>query len=111
MKDAVLVVRRAEISHSCMQLASDPLRERGGQSGFADAGLARDQCHSTFARFRLIPPTQENLDLLIAPHKWRRPGTQGLEATYNPAFAGYAPRPLRFTKSGERSWPKILNFE
>jgi hypothetical protein len=47
------MLRRAKIAQARVRLGGEALHECGGQSRFADAGLAGDEHHLAFAAFRL----------------------------------------------------------
>ena len=70
---AVLVVRRAEIAQTGMGLGSDVLGKRGREPRLADARLARDQHHPSFAALCLCPAPDEQLDFLVTPDERRLP--------------------------------------
>ena len=71
---AVLVVGRAEILQGGVALPRQPRHQPGGDAGFADAGLAREQDHAPFAALGLLPAVQEQFDLLLAPDQRRGVG-------------------------------------
>src|SRR5262249_54138151 len=77
---AVLMVRRGEKSQPGVRLAFKAQSERLGQSRFADPRLCGDQDDLTPPGFRLRPSAAEQLDLLIAPDKWRLPCAQRFKA-------------------------------
>jgi hypothetical protein len=70
---AVLVVRRTEIAQAGMRLAFDVLGQRRREPRLADARLAGDQHHPSFAALRLLPAADKQLDFLITADEWRRP--------------------------------------
>jgi hypothetical protein len=108
---AVLMMRRAEITHARVRLALDTLRERGGESRLADARLAGDQHHPSFAALCLLPAADQQLDFLVTPDERRLSRPQRLEAAQHPALANDPPGRLRFGKTGERLRPEILELE
>src|SRR5215470_2164590 len=108
---AILMVRRAEITQPCVWLALDPHRQGRGQPRLADPRLARDQHYSAFARVRLLPAAQQQVELFVAPDQGCGLGAQGLKATEDLAFAEDAPGALRLSKAGERLRPEILDRE
>jgi hypothetical protein len=63
---AVLVVRRAEIAQPRMRLAFDVRGKRRRQPRLADARLAGNQHHPSFAAFCLLP-TPSQIDFFAAP--------------------------------------------
>ena len=90
MKRAVLVVRRAEIAKAGVRLVPDPLLQGGGETGLADARLAREQHYATFTALRAIPLPLQYADLLLTAHERceRRP-VQRLEPTFDSALANH----------------------
>jgi hypothetical protein len=108
---AFLVVRRAEVPQPGMRLASDLLGKRRGEPRLADARLAGDQHHPSFAVLPLLPEASQQLDFLVTPDKRRFPRAQRLEPAQHPALANDPPRGLRLGKPGKRLRPKIGEIE
>ena len=100
---AVLVVRRAEIAQAGMRLASDVLGKRRRQPRLADARLAGDQHHPSFAALRLLPAADQQLDFLVTPDERRLPRAQCLEPAHHAALAEHPPCRLRLGKAGKLS--------
>ena len=88
---AVLMMRRAEITKAGVELASDLLGKCRGEPRLADARLAGDQHHPSLAGLRLLPATDQQLQLLGAADERHRPRAQCLEAAHNSALAQYLP--------------------
>jgi len=84
---AVLVVRRAEIAQARVWLADEPFHDSLSDTRLADPGFAGDQHHATVAPFCLLPPPQEQINLLVAPDKRRGRRAQRLEAALHHARA------------------------
>src|SRR5258708_38111836 len=68
-----------------MRLAGNPLGQRRGQARLSDARLAREQDDATLAALRLVPASQQQLQLLVAAHQWRH---AGLVQRLEPALRG-----------------------
>src|SRR6516225_9037050 len=84
---AVLMMRRAEIAQAGVGLGSDVLGKCRREPRLADARLARDQHHPSFAALSLLPAADKQLDFLVAPDEWRLPRAQSLELAQHPAIA------------------------
>ncbi len=111
IEGAVLMVRRAEIAQAGMRLGFDALGKRGGEPRLADARLAGDQHHPSFAALRLLPAADKQIDFLVAPDQRRLPRAQCLEAAQHPALASDPPCRLRLGKPGERLRAEIGEVE
>ena len=99
---AVLMMRRAEMAQAGMRLGSDLLGESDREPRLADARLAEDQDHSTFAALRLLPAADKQFNFLLTPNERRLARAQCLEPAQHPAFANDPPCQLRLGKTGER---------
>src|SRR5215470_18520012 len=101
------MMRRAEITKAGVELASDLLGKCRREPRLADARLARDQHYPSLAGLRLLPATDQQLQLLGAADERHRPRTQCLEAAQHAAVAKDPPSRLRLGKPGKRLWPEI----
>jgi hypothetical protein len=111
MERAVLVVRRAEITKARMVLGFNVLGKCCCEPRLADAWLSRNQHHSPFARFRLLPAADKQLDFLITTDERRRTRAQCLEPTQNAALANDPPCRLQLGKAGKCSLAEIGQIE
>src|SRR5215469_12896802 len=68
---AVLMMGRAEGAQACVRLAAEPLHNGLSDARFSDARLAREQHHAALAALSLLPPAQEQVDLLVAADERR----------------------------------------
>ena len=83
MERAVGMLRRAEIAHSHMRLARQPLQQRRGQARLADTGLAGEQNDVALARLRLGPATKQEFAFFFSPDHGGQPArVQRLETTF-----------------------------
>src|ERR1700693_4438876 len=90
MERAVLVVRGAEIANAGARLVLDLLLQGGGETGLADAWLAREQHHLTFPTFHPLPLAPQQVDLLITPDERREHcPVQPLEPAFDAALANH----------------------
>src|SRR5262245_43539624 len=110
MERAVLMVRRAEITQTDMRITLDALRQRRAEARFANARLSRDQYHAPLAGFRLLPASQQEVELFIAADEGSSFGAKGLEATQHAALADDTPGALWFGKPGERQPAEIFDL-
>ena len=94
-----------------MELGSDALGKRSGEPRLADARLAGDQHHPSFAALRLLPAAEKQLDFLVTTDERRRPRAQRLGAAQHPALANDPPCRLRLGKPGEGLRPEIDEVE
>ena len=94
-----------------MGLASDVLGQRRREPRLADARLAGEEDHSSFAALRLVPAAQEQLDFLVSPDERRRSRAQGLEAADLAALAQDPPGALRIAKTGELLRSEVFQIE
>src|ERR1051326_2675256 len=94
-----------------MRLGFDLLGQRRGQPRLANARLARYQNHPSLTALRLLPATGQQLDLLLAPDKWRLPRAQCLEPADLAALAQHPPRALRVGEAGELLRSEVLQVE
>src|SRR5205807_1164098 len=92
-------------------LAADVLGERRRQPRLADARLAGDQHHASFAALRLLPAADEQRDFLVAPDQGRLARAQRLEAADRAALAHHPPGALRLGKTGELLRPEVFQIE
>ena len=75
-----------------MRLSGHALLERSDQAGLADAGLAGDEHHLSFALLCLPPAAQQQVELVLAPDQRREGGrVHGLEAALNHGLAQHLP--------------------
>src|SRR5437016_5091700 len=95
---AVLVVRRAEIAQPGMRLAFDMRGKCRRQPRLADARLAGNQYHPSFAGLCLLPAPPQQLDFFVAPDERRLLRAQGLEPAHLAAFAQHPPGALRLSE-------------
>ena len=70
-----------------MRLAAEPFHDSRSNSRLADAGFTRDQHHLTVAPLGLLPPSQEQIDFLVAADQRRGRRAQRLEAALHHARA------------------------
>src|SRR5208282_6488026 len=94
-----------------MRLGFDVFGKRRREPRLADARLARDQHHPSFAALGLFPASDKQLDFLPTPDERRLPRAQRLEAAYLAAFAQDAPRALRLGKAGKLLRPEVFEIE
>ena len=86
----------AEIAQARMRLAGEVLRQRGGQSRFADARLAREQHDLSLTGLGLGPAPQEQIRFLFASDQGRQPARmQRLEAALSRTLPKRGERPRR----------------
>ena len=109
---AVLVVRRAEIAQARMWLGSDVLGQGSREPRLADARLARDQHHSSFAALRLLPTADKQLDFLVTPDEGSQASCmQRFEPAFHRTCAQYRPGVHRPGDALEVLCPKVLKLE
>ena len=87
------------------------IRERRHEPRLADARLAVDQHHPSFAALRLLPAAQQQLDFLLAPNERRLPRAQRLEPAQHPALAEHPPRRLPLGEARQRLRAEIGKIE
>ena len=67
-----------------MRLRGETFKKRRCRSGFADASLAGEQNHLTFATLCLRPALNEHFEFVLSPHKLcQTTGVKSLEAAFN----------------------------
>ena len=91
--------------------AGDPLGQRLGEAGLADARLGRNQHHPPVARLRLRPAAEQQLHLLVAADQRRGAGAQRLEPAERAVLGHDAPGALRLGKALERLRPEVRALE
>src|SRR4051812_42491863 len=75
------VVGRAELAQHRVRLADQPLLQCSDQARLADAGLAREQHDLALAVLRVLPPVEQQAQLVLAADQRRGgAGLPGVEA-------------------------------
>jgi hypothetical protein len=108
---AILMVRRAEIAQPDMRFGGDLLRQRLGETRFANTRLSGDQNNPAFAGLRLPPAAQQQVGLLVATDQWRGAGTQCLELAERAVFRHDPPCRHRYRQTFEFDRAEILALE
>ena len=85
------MVRRAEIAQPSVRFGGDPLGQRLGEAGLADARLGGNQHHPAVAGLRLRPAAEQQVDLLVAANQRRDGPVQCLEPAFGHARANHLP--------------------
>ena len=94
IKRAVGVLRRAEIAQARVRLASETFQKRGREPRFADAGLAGEQHHLTFASLCPRPAPQQQFEFFLTPDELGQAArVQSLEAAFRRSSLAGPPRP------------------
>ena len=109
---AVAAVRRAEIAQPDRPLGFEPLLQCRSNPGLADAGLTGNQHDLTFAVLGLGPPSQQQLDFLVAAdERAQRRRTQCLETALDRALAEHLRGRYRLGQPLDRDSPEIAVVE
>jgi hypothetical protein len=74
MERTVGMMWRAKIPQAEVRLAGNLFEQRRGQARLSDAGLAREQDDATLAALRLLPTSQQQLQLFVAAQQRRHAG-------------------------------------
>ena len=89
----------------------DVLGKCGREPRLADARLAGDQHHPSFAALRLLPAADQQLDFLLTTDERRLPRAQRLEAAQLPLSPMTRQARLRLRKPGKRLRTEIGEIE
>jgi hypothetical protein len=112
IKGAIRVLGRAEITEPRVWLGREALHERGGEPGFADAGLTGQQHHLAFASLRFRPAPHEQFKLFFPPDECSKDaGVHRLEAARDRTCPRHRERSHRPGDPLEVLWPKVPQLE
>src|SRR5215472_3367102 len=82
-----------------------------GDARFADAWFARDQHHLPVAALSLLPPANEEVDLLLASNQRRHSRPRRFEPALDRAGAQHLPRRYVLSEALECDGAEIAIFE
>ena len=105
------MVRRAEIAQPGVRFGGDPLGQRLGEAGLADARLSGNQHHPSVAGLCLRPAAEQQIHLLVAADQRRGAGAQRLELAERAVFRQYLPCRHRYRQTFEFDRAEVLALE
>ena len=112
IKRAVGVLRRAEIAQARVRLAGEAFQQRRREPRFADAGLAGEQHHLTFAGLCLRPAPQQQFEFFFPPdERGQAARVQRLEAAFHRTRPQRRPGSHRPGDALEVLGPEVLQLE
>src|ERR1700745_2094544 len=95
-----------------MRLGSEAFEQRGREARFADAGLAGEQHHLTFAGLRSRPAPQQQLGLFFPADEGGQAGrVQRLETAFDGSPSQRRPGPRGPCDALEVLWSEVLELE
>src|SRR5262245_56269004 len=109
----VPVIRRAVVQDAVAELVVHMLPETLQDAGLAETRFARDQDDLAFARLRLLPASQQEIDLLLAPYQRNQSVAARLrvEAAVRPGRLAYEIGFDRLRHALERLRPEVVPDE
>src|SRR5690242_13025084 len=82
------------------RFAAEPFTQAADKTGLADARLADEQDHLSFAFLRPLPPVQQQCQFLVAPHqRGSERAVSGVEPALRGPLAEDAPSPNRLSEA------------
>ena len=105
------MIRRAKIAKPYVRFDGDPLGQRLGEAGLADARFSGNEHHPPVAGLSLLPAAKQQLHLLIAADQRRGGPMECLEPAFGRARANHLPDRHVFGEALKGDVAEIAIFE